>query len=255
MAKLGLPFEYQIAPQYFDAYNISADTDMKNGIIEGILNKYGVKTVLDLTCGTGSQVFHLASHGFEVVGADISHALLEIARNKALQEKKQIRFIDGDMRTISVGLFDAVITIFNAIGHLTKNGFERALDNIHRNLRPGGIYVFDIMNLQAMTDEAVANLSWHIQKTVGDTKIHGVQCSVIDRHKGRLTAFDHVVLQKNAEKPQFKNYKFSLQIYSADELRQMLNKHGFDVLEQRDFLEPMFDKEKTLNFLTVAQKI
>jgi SAM-dependent methyltransferase len=48
--------------------------------------------------------------------------------------------------------FDAVITIFNAVGHLTKSGFEKAIRNIHRNLNAGGIYVFDILNLEAMTD-------------------------------------------------------------------------------------------------------
>jgi SAM-dependent methyltransferase len=254
MTKLGLPFEYQISPEYFDAYNLSADTAEKNAVIEGILKSHNVKTVLDLTCGTGSQVFYLAEHGYKVVGADISPALLEIARKKAVQENVAIQFLDGDMRTIEVGQFDAVITIFNAVGHLTKAGFEKAMRNINRNLRHGGLYVFDIMNLEAMTDEAVANLAWHIQKTVGDMHIHGIQCSIIDRQNGRLTAFDHVVLQKNAEKPELRKHKFSLQIYTADELKEMLGRHGFEVIEQLGLDGAPFVKEKTPNILTVAKK-
>lgn len=158
------------------------------------------------------------------------------------------------MRTIKVGQFDAVITIFNAVGHLTKAGFEKAMSNINRNLKPGGLYVFDIMNLEAMSDETVANLAWHIQKKVGDTHIHGVQCSIIDRNNGLLTSFDHVVLQKNAEKPVLRKHKFSLQIYSANELREMLGRHGFGVIEQTGLDGSPFVKEKTLNILTTTRK-
>lgn len=40
---------------------------------------------------------------------------IEIARNKADKGGKKITFIDGDMRELRVGKFDAVITIFNAV--------------------------------------------------------------------------------------------------------------------------------------------
>ena len=57
--ELGLPLEYRALPQFFDAHEISKDTEVKNQVIEQILQKYDVKSVLDLTCGTGSQVFFL----------------------------------------------------------------------------------------------------------------------------------------------------------------------------------------------------
>ncbi len=122
--KLGLPIEYQQMPEYFDAHNINAQTETKNSFIEKLLKEQKVKTVLDMTCGTGSQVFYLTEHGYDVVGSDFSPALLERARAKAKKIDRSITFIDGDMRTLQVGKFDAVITIFNAIGHVTKADFE-----------------------------------------------------------------------------------------------------------------------------------
>jgi ubiquinone/menaquinone biosynthesis C-methylase UbiE len=219
--KLGLPLEYQKLPEYFDAHNICDDTDVKNGVIEKILKNYKVKTVLDLTCGTGSQVFFLAKYGYEIVGADFSSSLLKIARKKAKKEKRNVRFIDGDMRTIQVGSFDAAITMFNAVGHLTKFGFEKAIKNIHRNLKDGGIYVFDIFNLEALTDKIVSDFSMHSHRVVSDAQIHNVQCSTIDRKNGLLTSYDNYTIQKNADKPIRINNKFSLQIYTAKELREM----------------------------------
>ena len=53
--KLGLPLEYQMLPELFDAHNITNNTNATNKIIEKLLRQHGVKTVLDLSCGTGSQ--------------------------------------------------------------------------------------------------------------------------------------------------------------------------------------------------------
>jgi ubiquinone/menaquinone biosynthesis C-methylase UbiE len=85
--KLGLPFEYQQMPEYFDAHNINEQTEVKNALIEKLLREQKVKTVLDMTCGTGSQVFYLAERGYEVTGSDFSPALIEQARMKYRSRK------------------------------------------------------------------------------------------------------------------------------------------------------------------------
>lgn len=253
--KLGLPLEYQKLPQYFDAHNIGDDTDAKNSVVEKLLKKHKAKSVLDLTCGTGSQVFFLSQRGYKIIGSDFSPALLKIARQRAKKEKRNIKFIDGDMRSSRLGKFDAVITMFNAIGHLSKSGFEKALKNIHHNLQDGGIYVFDIMNLEVLTDKAVADLSWHMHKKVGDDQIHNVQCLTLDRKRGLLTAYDNLIIQKKANKPTTINNKFSLQLYSAKELKEMLARNGFKTLEQIGMDGSKFANKKTTSILTVAQKI
>lgn len=76
-SKLGLPFEYQKNPELFDSLNIGDDTESKNSGLERLLRTNEFKTVLDMTCGTGSQVFYLINHGYEVVGSDFSPALLQ----------------------------------------------------------------------------------------------------------------------------------------------------------------------------------
>ena len=52
--KLGLSLEYNELSEYFDAHNVGDGTADKNVILSKLLRKYDVKTVLDLTCGTGS---------------------------------------------------------------------------------------------------------------------------------------------------------------------------------------------------------
>lgn len=252
--KLGLPLEYQHMPEYFDAHNVSQETEAKNAVIEMLLKNQQVKTVLDMTCGTGSQVFYLAERGYEVVGSDFSPALIEMARKKANKAGKNITFIDGDVRELQVGKFDAVITIFNAIGHLTKVDFEKALRNIHANLKEGGIYVFDIFNLQAITDDVIHDFAMDIESVVNHAKMRNVQHSEIDRKRGLLTSHDHYTILKDESEPEIYNNTFSLQIYTAKELQEILSRNGFDTIHQYDMAGNDLIENKSLNILTVAKK-
>lgn len=253
-SKLGLPPEYKKQPEYFDAFNINEDTNAKNSVIEKLLKEQKVKTVLDLTCGTGSQVFHLMKKGYKVTGTDFSPELLKIARQKAKQAKINVKFIDGDMRSIKVGKFDAAITIFNAVGHLTKSGFEKAMRNINSNLNDGGIYVFDILNLDAMTDKVVAGFSYHIHAKHKDSQLHAVQCSTVNRMNGRLISYNYDITQKSAGEPKSSKSKCELQIYTAKELQEMLARNGFETIGQYDMDGSKFLKSKSTSILTVARK-
>jgi ubiquinone/menaquinone biosynthesis C-methylase UbiE len=254
-SKFGLPFEYQKYPEYFDTFSINENTDTKNKVIESLLKKHKATTVLDLTCGTGSQVFFLAKRGYKCIGADFSPDLLKIARKKAKKEKIAVKFIDGDMRTLKVGAFDAAITIDNAVGHLTKAGFEKAMKNIHSNLKEGGIYIFDILNLQAMTDKVVANLAYHMNEQVNDTKVHVMQCSTVDKNTGLFTSYCMGMFQKNADKPTQVNDKHMGQIYTAKQLQEMLRRNGFEALAQYGMDGKKFVGDKTISILTVARAL
>ena len=72
---LGLPLEYQRHPEFFDAFSDNGHAAATNTVIAKLLRKQKVHTVLDMTCGTGSQVWHLAKHGYKVTGADFSPLL------------------------------------------------------------------------------------------------------------------------------------------------------------------------------------
>ena len=121
------PSHYNKEASTYDAFNEKNSTII-NQLIETIFKKYRVKTVLDLSCGTGSQVFWLAKRGFDVEGYDINAKMLKIAKEKAKKENLNIKFMAGDMRSTQAGQFDAAITIFNAIGYLTRKDFQLILN-------------------------------------------------------------------------------------------------------------------------------
>ena len=253
-SEFGLPPEYQEIPEYFDAQNIGDDMEARNAVIESLLKEHKVQSVLDMTCGTGSQVFYLKERGYDVTGSDFSPVLLDIARKKAREQHVSVTFIDGDVRKVRLGKFDAVITIFNAVGHLTKDDFEVALHNIYHNLKQGGIYVFDIFNLAAMTDKTISALAMLIDKKVGNKKLHLSQFSTLNRTNGLLTSYNNYSTQEGVKKPKNFQSHFTLQIYEARELQEMLSRAGFEAISQYDMNGDNFIESESLNILTVAQK-
>lgn len=248
-----LPLEYNELSQYFDVLGCSSP-DKVNRRIGTLLKKYKIKTLLDLTCGTGSQVLWLAKHGFQVVGSDLSPKLLKIAKRKARAEKLKIKFLQGDMRTVQPGQFDAAITIFNAVGHLTKRGFEKAIKNISANLNPGGLYIFDIFNFNALANKDLACMNVETKKTIGDLTIHHTQYSKLDKQKQHLISYDQFCLQENKSKPKIIKGKFALQIYTAKELKEMLARHGFKLIELLTIDGSKFSDKQSINMLIVAKK-
>ncbi len=247
------PSHYTKEAAHYDEFN-EENSKVINQTIENILKKHNVKTVLDLTCGTGSQVFWLAKRGFYVTGIDINAKMLTIAKTKAKKEKLTIPFFKGDMRTIKVGEFDAVITIFNAIGHLTKADFEQAIQNIYSNLKDNGLYIFDIFNLTyLLKDNNITKLTIDWQKIVGDTKIRDIQYCTIDKN-GILASFTTSYKQHGDNQPRISRNKQTLQVYSAEQLREMLHRNGFKVLEQCGIDGSKFIDSKTDRIVTVAKK-
>ena len=114
--------------------------------------------------------------------------------------------------------------------------------------------MFDILNLEAMTDSAVADLAYYVHKKIDDTQILAIQCSTLDRKNGILTSYDNYLVQKKADKPKRFHHKFSLQIYTAQELQEILAKNGFEIINQFGMDKEKFLKNKTTNILTVARK-
>lgn len=59
--------DYDKAAINYDAADDSGAEvrDHTNEFLESILKRHGIQSVLDVSCGTGSQVFHLIDAGYQ----------------------------------------------------------------------------------------------------------------------------------------------------------------------------------------------
>lgn len=248
-------------PSHYDfqakEYDVICEEGSKaiNRTVESILKKYRVKTVLDVTCGTGSQVFWLNKCGYGVVGSDISQKMLNVAKSKSKKLKSKIKLIKADMCTVNLGKFDAVISIFNAVGHLTKSDFEKAMRSIAKNLNPGGLYIFDNFNLNYLLQgDNITKLTMDQLENSLNSVVRKVQYSTIDE-TGVLASFTTLYTQHGKSKPMIKLDTQTLQTYSIKQLKAMLEKNGFKMVRHCNVDGSRFSGTKSERMLVVAKKV
>lgn len=245
---------YDHSAEDYDVFN-EENSKRTNQTVESILEKHHVKTVLDLTCGTGSQVFWLNKRGYEVTGSDINGNMLKVAKRKAAAEELEIPFYEGDMRTSHFGQFDAVITIYHAIGHLSKDDFEKAMVNIHRNLKADGIYVFDIFNLSYLLEgHNISKLTIDQTAVNGNIKSRDIQYSTINLN-GVLASFTVTFLQEGASAPRRLMCSQTMQVYNVKQLEEMLHRSGFEPLGPCAIDCTEFSETQSERIVMVAKKI
>ena len=256
--RTALPNHYDMCAKNDEYFNSEDSALPMNSAVATLLQSHhpNCRSVLDVTCGAGSQFFYLAQRGYDVTGSDINVKMLEVARNKALKLSLglQNRFHVADMRSVQLGKFDAVISIFNAVGHLTREDFERAMLNVKSNLIKDGIYIFDIYNAEYLRNESnIAKLTIDFikRKPSGDI-IRKVQYSDIDKD-GVLAS--HTTSYEDNPRGQrtVSRSVQTLQVYTAEELVEMLNRSGFNVLEQCGIDRTKFSATETERIFTTAQ--
>lgn len=245
-------YDYATFAEHYDEIEIDKDrSNILNNVIDKLLKKFKVKKILDMTCGTGVQVKYISGKGYDIIGSDLSKEMLDIAKKKC----SNINFYQGDIRIAQYGKFDAVITIFNAIGHLSRKDFEKAINNISKNLNKGGIYIFDIFNLEFMKNNFINHEFIDVAKEIGNLKAVRFNNNHIDIKNGIMHINQKTLVQEGISKIKSMMGEWDMQIYSSEQLKELLEKNGFKVMEFLDVNGDKFDKDKNISILTVASKI
>ncbi len=110
----------------------------------------GISSVLDVSCGIGTQSMGLAELGYRVCGSDLSPRAVERARREAEKRRLDITYSVADMRQVfehHQRTFDLLISGDNAIPHLlTDSDILTALKSFYRCLRPAGGCLITVRN-------------------------------------------------------------------------------------------------------------
>lgn len=103
--------------------------------------------VLDVCCGTGQFTEIVRQLGYSVAGIDASGEMIRYARENA----PGIDFAIGDVRNFRLRrTFDAAFSVYESLNHVPDiAGLELAFARIHRHLKPGGPFLFDLNREEA----------------------------------------------------------------------------------------------------------
>ena len=129
--------------------------------------------VLDLGCGTGTMTEILAGYGYDMIGADNSEDMLELAMEKRIQSGHDILYLLQDMREFELyGTVRAVVSVCDSLNYITDpEDLENVFRLVNNYLDPGGIFLFDFNteykyrevmgDCTIAEDRGVCSFIWH----------------------------------------------------------------------------------------------
>ncbi|MBK5273609.1 MAG: methyltransferase domain-containing protein [Desulfuromonadales bacterium] len=103
------------------------------------------QSVLDIGCGAGRTTSHIKLLTENVIGIDLSEALIGAAREKF--PSMDFRVMDAVRMDFPDNLFDVLVFSYNGLCYVhPEEKRMAAIDEIKRVLKPGGVYIFSSFN-------------------------------------------------------------------------------------------------------------
>jgi SAM-dependent methyltransferase len=190
--------------------------------IEESLGVEGGGALLDLACGTGRHAVELARRGYEVVGFDLSLAMLARAGEDAQERETKLNFMQGDMREMTFEeQFDGVYCWNTSFGYFDEDKNAQVVDRVHRALKGGGLFLLDVVNRDFVVRQS-PSLAW----------FEGEGCVCMDDMSvDFITSRLRVKRTMMLDDGRSREIEYSMRIYSLHELGRILHEHGFKVRE------------------------
>lgn len=238
---------------YFDAFACVYDEFTQNAEYENradyicrLLEKAGVCSgiLLDLACGTGTLTVKYARKGYDVIGVDFSEDMLMAAREKLTAAGENALILCQDMRELDLyGTIKACVCSLDSVNHLIdKNDVQMVFDKVSLFTEPGGIFIFDVNTLYK-----------HRNVLADNTFVYESENSFLvwqnELCDDRATVNIYIDIFSETENGMYEreSEEFSEKAYSAEEIKNMLEKAGFcdiTVYGDMSFSSPKENEER-----------
>ena len=214
----------------------------------------GVQRVLDAACGTGHHALALARRGYEVVGTDLSEAMVQRARWNAAAAGADVAFEVAGLGSLAeLGrTFDAVICLGNSLPHLlTEQAVAEAMADFQAVLRPGGLLVVQNRNFDRVWAEQERFMA---PQTYRDGQQEWIFVRFYDFHPETVT-FNMIRLKGEAGGWEQDVESTDLRPIFWQEMVETLVQAGFGKVDlYGDYQASAFDADRSGDLIAVARR-
>jgi len=185
--------------------------------------------ILDLGCGPGLYSERLTKKGHKVTGVDFSANSIKYAEAEAKKKMLDITYLNENYLNLDLeeNTFDLVLLIFTDFGPLLPTEREQLLRVIRKVLKPGGLFIFDVLNDMKM-DEKTSQRNWETSDN-GFWK-NEPYIALSDSFiyiENKVILYQHIVLD---EQENISVYRFWTHFFSNQDLTKILHHSGFNNL-------------------------
>ncbi len=204
--------------------------------------------ILDLCCGQGRHSLELARRGFaQITGLDRSRYLVRLARQRARRQGLDVAFREGDARQFRLdGTFRYVMLLGNSFGYFESAEDDlRVLEACRRLLGPLGTLVLDL------TDGAWTRAHFEPRSWEWIDEQHFVCRERSLAADGERLISREVVT--HAEKGVIADQFYAERLYSADGIRALLERAGFEGVRVHGEIQAQSERDQDLGMM--AQRL
>jgi SAM-dependent methyltransferase len=194
-----------------------------------VLNLKKGNEILDIACGAGCHSIEFAKQSLKVTAFDIAHSLIDVATQRAKDEKVEVNFYVGDMRDMSFeSQFKAAVMLSHSFGFFDHEMNKHVLKGAYEALQDGGCLLLDLMNpynlpkfqktWTQLEGGFLLNEPHVLDAPAG--VLTGRPAMFIDTEEDRIVLMDQDAVSNN-----------DIRMYTALEIREMLKEIGFSKVE------------------------
>jgi ubiquinone/menaquinone biosynthesis C-methylase UbiE len=208
---------------------------------EKLFKKYFKKgsKILDIGCGSGRTTFPLARMGHDVIGIDITPAMIETAKRLAKEFKNGIDFQVGDATSLKFknDAFDNALFSFNGWDQIPgEESRLKTLKEACRVMKPGGYFIFT-SHLRAMKGHF---RSW-VKQWIKFYVLKPLGFAIKELEFGDI-------FFKRGSKEEYENEQF-IHIPKLSKIKELIKESGFELIfyEKRNSITKEDEKLKSGN--------
>ncbi len=218
----------------------------------------GVKSILDMGCGTGGHAIPLAERGYEVFGIDRSERMLSVAREKMDDAglSGKVQFKTADVRDCVIGeTFDAVIAMFAVLSYQVSNDdLFSVIKTARSHLRPGGLFVCDFWYGPAVLNQRPEERVKSVREN--DDRIMRIVKPEVFTQKNVVDVYYDILRLRGDRLIDDINEKHSMRFIFKPEIEFFLRQAGFVLSHFCSFLELEREAtEETWNVTAISRAI
>ncbi len=151
---------YSVLAELYEKLISDCDYDKwSQYLLNKISNLTSGKKGLDLACGSGKITRFFASNGYIMTGGDISEQMLAQAKSISIKERLNIDYFVADLNNLySRDKYDFVTVINDGFNYVKPNNIIKAFKGIAKQLKSGGIFIFDVSSEYKLKNVLADNL-------------------------------------------------------------------------------------------------
>ena len=144
---------------------------------ETVFSGKSIRTLLDVSIGTGSMTLPVADLGIAISGSDLSQNMLERCRKKCEERNIPANLVCSDFRTVAQEFdeqFDCVASTGNSLGYVSNRDVLQTLEQMDALVKPGGYLYLDLRNWDMILEKKPRYYLYN-PSFIGETRVNLMQ--------------------------------------------------------------------------------